>query len=216
MKKTTLVTIGLALTAAAPAVAARPPHKPGGNLSGVATPATVTFGSATVIAGKLTGNNNGGQPVTVTEDPFPYGDGYVNPLVVNTNTNGNYSARDVPESNRNYQVRARGEEALTGVRVRMRVSLALSDVTPARGQAVRFRGSVAPKHDGRTVLIQRRTATGTWPTIRTTTLKAATTGNRSTYSTLITIRSTGRYRARVLSDGDHVTSTSASRFERVH
>lgn len=219
MKKITLWTAGLVLVLAAPAAAThRPGHTPGGsgNLTAVATPQTVVFGAATVVAGKLSGNNSGAQQVTLTEDPFPYGGGYINPLTVNTDANGNYSFRDVPESNRNYQVTVRGEKAFTGVRVRMRVSLAASDLTPARGQRVRFSGSVAPKHDGRQALIQRRSATGVWVTVRRPTLRAVTTGNRSTYSTTMAILRSGSYRARVLAHGDHVTGTSVTRVLRVH
>jgi hypothetical protein len=203
MTKTILLTAGLSLAAVAPAAAAPAPGHGGGNLTAAATPPTVTFGAATVVAGKLSGNNNGGQTATLTEDPFPYGDGYINPLTVAT------------DANRNYLVKARGEQAATGVRVRMRVGLALSDLTPARAQRVRFSGSVAPKHDGRLVLIQRLSATGAWSTVRRTALRAAT-GNRSVYSTTIALRASGSYRARVLSHGDHLTGTSRTRVERVH
>jgi hypothetical protein len=69
---------------------------------------------------------------------------------------------------------------------------------------------VAPKHDGRTVVIQRLSATGAWITVRRTLLRS-TTGDRSRYRTSLVIRRTGRYRVRAGTDGDHLTGTSRTR-----
>jgi hypothetical protein len=102
---------------------------------------------------------------------------------------------------------AAGRQAFTGVRVRTRVSRRVSDSTRRRGQLVRFSGFVAPRHDGRPVLIQRRSATGVFVTVRRT-LLGPTTGNRSAYTTTLRVRSTAVYRARVLAHGDHLTGTS--------
>jgi hypothetical protein len=215
MKRTWFLALVGLLVAAAPAVAThRPGHGGPARLTAGAKPPTVTFGSATVVSGRLSGANSGGQRVTLTEDPFPYGDGYVNPLTATTGANGSYSLRTVPASNRNYRVTARGQTAFTGVRVRMRVSLSVSDSTPARGQRVRFSGSVAPRHDGRTVLVQRRSVTGRWVTVRRTSLRPAT-GDRSRYSTGLRIRRTATYRTRVRADGDHLAGTSRTRVLRV-
>jgi hypothetical protein len=201
---------GLAL--AAPALAAKPPKTPGaGRLTAVASPTPILFGASTVVSGKLTGQNNGNQLVTLAEDPFPYGDGYVDVTTTRTAANGSYSFRRFPPTNRNYRVRARNEQAFASVRVRMRLSLFVSDATPRRGQRVRFSGFVTPKHDGRKVYVQRRSSTGVWVTVRTTLANRPTTGDRSRYSTTLIIRRSGLYRARTLSDGDHLAGTSRTR-----
>ena len=87
----------------------------------------------------------------------------------------------------------------------------VSDKTPRRGQRVRFSGLVTPAHDGTAVKLQRRTRTG-WKTRQTLVLAAATPLNgvaRSTYSTRLRVRSTGRYRAVVVpTDGDHLRGKS--------
>jgi hypothetical protein len=214
MKRTSfLVVVGL-LAVAVPAEAThRPGHGGGGsgNFTAAAKPSPIVFGAATTVSGKLTGQNNGGQQVTLAEDPFPYGDGYTNVATATTANNGNYTfPRQFPATNRNYRVSTAAAQVFTGVRVRMRVSFFVGDSTPNRGQRVGFTGFVAPKHDGRTVLIQRRSSTGRWGTVRRTLLKA-TTGNRSRYSTSLVIRRTGTYRVRAGADGDHLTGTSRTR-----
>jgi hypothetical protein len=215
MKRTVLLGASLALLMiAGPSVAHhRPGHQgvPGGGggpLSARANPTPVTYAAPTTVSGKLTGPNNGAQLVTLAEDKFPYGDGFVDVTTTRTDGNGDYSFRQVPDSNRNYRVTVGSNQAFTSVRVRMRVSRRVSDSTPRRGQVVRFSGFVSPKHDGRAVLLQRRSATGVWVTVRRAAL-TATTGNRSAYATTRAVRSSGTYRARVLADGDHLTGTSA-------
>jgi hypothetical protein len=213
MKRTSFLVVAALLMAAVSAVAApkKPPPGGSGRLSAVARPTPLTFGQGTVVSGKLTGNNNSGHQATLAEDPFPYGDGYTNVATATTAANGDYAfPRRFPATNRNYRVTVQGRQAFTGVRVRMRVSFAVGDSTPNRGQRVGFTGFVAPKHDGRTALIQRRSATGRWGTVRRT-LLTATTGNRSRYSASLVIRRTGTYRVRVGSDGDHITGTSRTR-----
>lgn len=211
----TIGTLAL-LTASSTAWAThRPGHRPGsGNLNAAANPFVLTFGAATTVSGKLSGQNSGGQRVTLAEDPFPYGNGFVDVANATTDANGNYSFRVVPGTNRNYRVTARGQQAFTGVRVRMRVTLFLSDYTPVRRQLVRFSGFVHPRHDGRAILIQRLSATGVWVTVRRTVLLAST-STRSRFSTLLRVFSSSRYRALVGSDGDHLTGISRSRFARV-
>jgi hypothetical protein len=212
MKRTSfLLVVGL-LAVAVPAVAApKPPQGGSSRLSATVRPNPLIFGQGTVVSGKLTGQNNGGKQVTLAEDPFPYGDGYTNVATATTAANGNYAfPRQFPPTNRNYRVTIQGEQAFTGVRVMMRVSFVVGDSTPNRGQRVGFTGFVAPKHDGRTVLIQRRSSAGRWGTVRRTLLKA-TTGNRSRYSTSLVIRRTGTYRVRAGADGDHLTGTSRTR-----
>lgn len=212
MRRISFVIAAVALAAAAPAGGAPKPKPPRpGKLTAVARPTPVIFGQGTVVSGKLSGANNGGKQVTLAEDPFPYGDGYTNLATATTAGNGDYAFPSrVPASNRNYRVTVGAEQAFTGVRVRMRVSFAVGDSTPNRGQRVGFTGFVAPKHDGRAVLIQRLSATGSWGTVKRTLLRP-TTGNRSRYSTSLLIFRTGTYRVRAGADGDHITGTSRTR-----
>jgi hypothetical protein len=217
MKRILITTAAILAALAVPAAAT---HKPGhrapspGNLSITTKPFVVTFGSQTIVSGRYTGANNATRAVALAEDPYPYGGGYTNVATVNTDANGSYTFRVTPASNRNYRVTVGSDVAYSGVRVRKRVSFTVSDSTPAAGQRVVFSGYVAPKHDGQTALVQRRTATGAWRTVRTTALRPTTT-NRSRYSTTLTIRRTGTYRVRSGSDGDHLTGTSRLRTLRV-
>lgn len=215
MKRTLPAAIAALLLLSATATAThRPGHREGNRLTAQANPFVVTFGTATTISGRLTGPGNAGRAVTLAQDPYPYGNGFANVATTTTDASGNYSFRRTPASNRNYRVAAAGRRAFTGARVRTRLSFVVSTTTPRRGDRVTFRGLVAPAHNGRTVLIQRRTATGFWRVVERLGLVAAS-GERSRYRTRMTIRSTGRYRARLLGHGDHLTGTSASRLLRV-
>ena len=208
---TPLVTLALLGGATAAVAHHRPGHQGGPSRSGplnvTVRPTPVTYAGAVTISGRLSGQSNSGQRVTLAEDKFPFGDGYVDVTNTTTDGQGDYSFRQVPDSNRNYRVSVGSNQVFGTVRVRMRVSRRVSDSTPSRGEVVRFSGFVSPKHDGRQLLLQRRSSTGAWVTVRRTALRP-TTGNRSAWTTRRLIRRTGTYRARVLADGDHLTSTS--------
>lgn len=92
------------------------------------------------------------------------------------------------------------------VLVRYRVSLKVSDTMVSKGQRVRFKGAVAPAHDGRKVKIQRRTNTG-FKTVAKAVLRAAA-GGRSKYAKRIRVTRKGTYRVRVGADADHATGFS--------
>jgi hypothetical protein len=219
MKRTILVTAALAaLLPATAALAAKPPKPPRGTpaLSAAANPFVVTFGQSTTVAGRLTGATHSGQQVRLAQDPFPFGDGFQPLAQATTASNGNYSFRLLPLLNTNYRLASGSLQANTGVRVRHAVGLSVSDLTPARGQMVRFFGLVRPKHDGKVVLIQRRAPSGGWSTIRRTLLRPVATGNRSAFSTRLRIFSSRSYRARFPGDGAHLTGTSATRSLVVH
>jgi hypothetical protein len=112
-----------------------------------------------------------------------------------------------------YETKRTSPEVL--VRSRLRVGIRLSDSTPRRGQRVRFFGSVAPKHNGHRVYIQRKRADGRWVTIART-LTRASTGNRSRYSRRVRIFRTTLYRVKVRGHADHSTGFSRARSLRVH
>ena len=95
------------------------------------------------------------------------------------------------------------------------VGLKVSDSTPRKGQRVRFRGSVRPKHDGTRVAIQRKRADGTWVTVRSPLLRDAGSGY-STYSKRIRIRRSGTYRTVIAAHADHAEGVSRERTLTVH
>ncbi|HEX6714602.1 MAG TPA: hypothetical protein VF066_14505 [Thermoleophilaceae bacterium] len=205
--------------------AANPPKNPPGGapaLTIAAKPTLITFGRSATVSGRLTGNNHGNRPVGLQRNPWPFR-GMVNAGVTRTATNGSYSftVRPVrhtryravtPQPATIYDTLLRSPEVL--ILVRLRVGIRLSDSTPTRGQRVRFFGSVAPKHNGRKVFIQRRRRDGRWRTVARTVTRN-TTGRRSRYGKRVRIFRSGAYRVRVRGDADHRTGTSRARAIRV-
>lgn len=179
---------------------------------------TVTFGRPTTISGQLTGPNNAGVVITLEENPAPYTGAFKSTgLTATTDATGRYSIVVSPPLNTHYIVTAGEKKAQTkspeiAVRVRVKVTLRLSDRTPRAGQRVWFTGGVLPGHDGKIARIQRRTAAGRWRTIATTPLVAANPVGaitRSKYAKRLRIRKTGTYRVRVApADGDHIAGSS--------
>jgi plastocyanin len=94
------------------------------------------------------------------------------------------------------------------------VTLRISDSTPARGQRVRFFGSVRPERDGRLVQLQRRRRGGSFRTVERIRLRDAGAG-RSRYSKRLRVRSSAVFRARVPADADHEAGTSRTRRVRL-
>ena len=187
--------------------------------------ATLTFGAATTISGKLNGPGNAGVEITLEENPHPYTRGFKpTGLKTTTNASGGYTFSVKPDANTRYRATAKTKPPVTSpetaVTVRVKVTLRLSDRTPAVGQRVRFSGYVSPAHDGKVARIQRRTSTGSWKTVARATLVAATPVNgvaRSKFSKRLRINRTGTYRARVRpGDGNHAAGNSPRRRAVVH
>lgn len=213
--------LALLAVCAGPAVAQKPPkgNKPNPNLTIRASAAAVTYGRTVTITG-TTKDTPAGTQIELWHSPHPYS-GFKNTgKTAVVDPSGNYSIAGVaPQLHTQYKVVARtsppSESAAAFVRVRLRVSFRVSDSTPSRGQRVRFHGTVAPEHDGKPVLIQRRTSTGSYTTVaRTTTLDNGTASSK--YSKRIRIRRSGTYRVVVQSlDQDHDDGTSRRRTLRV-
>jgi hypothetical protein len=201
---------------------------PGGTVGNAVTirsrPNPVTYGSTTTISGQVTGSNNAGAKVTLESTPYPYTAPFKpTGLTATTSTTGGYSFSVKPGVNTRYRVTVKKPSltsSTTAVRVRVRVSLGVSTLTPRSGQLVRFSGTVTPAHNGKLALIQRRTSTGSWRTVARATLVAALPVNgvaTSKYSKRLRIFHTGTYRVSVNPrDGDHVTGTSRTRRLRTH
>lgn len=221
MKKLSAVLI-LALACAGPAIAAKPPPKPpkgNPNLTIKSSAAIVTFGRPLTLSGHAR-NVPAGTVMEAQVNPYPYSGfkptgktGVVDPA-------GNYSITGVvAQVHSQFRVVEQAAPATASgavfVRVRVRVSFRVSDSTPKRGSKVRFFGTVAPAHDGKQVLIQKRTATG-YKTVARTTLRDNGTAT-SKYSRRLKIGANATYRVvAVPADADHDNGTSRSRTLRVH
>ena len=201
-----------ALMAPGASLAAKPP-KNDNQVSLGATPVRVLFGRTTVLAGKVTGADHAGKTVTLQEDGYPF-DGFKASKTTTTAAGGDYSFSVIPALNTRYQVVAKTtpdvQSGVVFVQVVPRVSLAVSDGSIKQGTVVRFTGTVAPAHNGGTVLLQRRASSGSWSTIKTLTLAAAGT-SRSSYSTSMRVKSTTVYRTVFKADADHGTGKSKPR-----
>jgi hypothetical protein len=202
------------------AAPAQQPPKDRNRVSLEAARDRITFGATTTLSGKVTGRRSGGVEVALHADPFPVdSEGAV--AETTTDANGDFQFLGVnPDRHTRYRVTAKTSPPVTSghvdVLVRVRVTLRLSDRTPAAGERVRFRGSVTPEHDGVRVRIQRRTRDGRWKTVARTTTRDAG-DERSRYSRRVTIRRDGRYRVKVVPhDVDHLAGKSRRRFVDVH
>ena len=218
-----LTLLALALSPAAMAAKpAKPPKPPTGTtaITIAAKPSIIVFSGATTLSGRLSGNASGVAVRLEQDDSRPYGDSY-KPTAAATTTanNGAYAFTVKPLLNTQYRVVAQTSPPVTSpaslVRVRIRVGFNLSDTSPARGSLVRFSGSVFPAHDGRTVSIQKRSASGGFITVSRTTLRDAGTA-KSTYSRRLRVFRDGVYRVKVAGDGDHISGFSRLRTLTVH
>jgi hypothetical protein len=184
-----------------------------------AKPNPVVFGSSTVLSGRLSGGTTGGVTVRLeADDTRPYGDAYKAattptgaPITATSEGSGRFAFTLRPQRNTQYRAIAQASPPVTSaprlVLVRPLVGLIVSDRTPRAGALVRFRGTVRPPHDGRTVLIQRRSSTGRFTTVARTTLRDAGTVF-SSYSRRVRINRDGTYRVKMAGDADHVNGFS--------
>lgn len=213
------VAVAPAAVAQKPVKPPKPPKPTNSAITVDARPSIIVFAGATTLSGRVSGAS--GAVVRLEQDDTrPYGDRYTpTTSTATTANNGMYSFTVKPSLNTQYRVVAQTSPPLTSpaklVFVRMRVGLAVSDSTPARGRLVRFSGSVSPAHDGRSVSIQRRSSTGSFITVARTTLRDAG-ETRSTYSRRVRVNRDGVYRAKVAADGDHANGLSRLRSVTVH
>jgi hypothetical protein len=213
--------LAVVLVCAGPAVAAKPPKgpKPNPNLTIKASAGTVTFGRSVTLSG-TTKNITPGTSVELQQNPYPYAGFKPTGKTAVIDPSGNWAIAGVqPQMHTQYKVTAKTspptDSGAAFVRVRLRVSFKVSDSTPKKGARVRFSGTVAPAHDGKTVLIQKKTSTG-YRTVATTALLDNGT-DTSKYSKRIRIRRNGTYRVIAQSlDQDHDNGTSRTRTLRVH
>jgi len=212
MKRTIIITAAVAMLALPAVPLAQPEPK---NITITPNTATVKFGGAVTLSGKLTGQNNSGRTVIVEKDEFPF-DSFANVGTTQTNATGDWTFSDKPAANTRYRARSGTADSKTvDVMVRPAISLSLSDRTPAVGQRVRFSGQLCPEHDDISVALQRRFGTQ-WRTIRTMVLKDIPGGTCSSYSKRLRVRKTSAYRVHFNGDADHVAGNSRVKRARVH
>ena len=201
---------------AAPAAEAQKPPKQAKGLSISAVPSPVKFGRSVAVTGKLTGPQAGGEMIRLLEDPFPFGD-LMEVATAAVDAQGDYSFTRAPAINTRYQTGQGGlASEIVTVSVSPRVSLRLSDRTPAARSPVRFFGKVCPEHDGSALAIQRQIAPGQWRTLRSTTLADAAGTSCSTYSRKVRIKSDGLWRTALRTHADHAAGLSPARRIDVH
>jgi hypothetical protein len=215
MRKYALTAVLLGLTVNVAVALAAPPKK---SLTVRAQPDPVVFGRTVALTGHLTGANHAGKTVRVQADAFPYEGNFKNVASATTASSGAWAAADKPQVNTRYRAREGSTtSAIVTEKVRIRVSLKLSDRTPAAGHRVRFSGRACPQHDGKRVRIQRRTPTKKWRTVRRTTLKDLAGSTCSRYRKSFRVFRDGTYRAVVVSaDLDHANGVSRRRRVDVH
>ena len=203
------------------ATAKKPPKPaPGPNpdLTIAADPNPVPFGKTTTISGRLRGSDNSGKTIELGENPYPFRTGnnafrkVGDPAT--TDANGDYSFTVTPELNTNYRTRTTNvdPEEISGpvfVRVKMRITRAVDDRTPDRGDMVTFSGKVRPAHDDLNVLLQRRRPSGTWRTLAQVGLDPGPPAeDSSVYTHQIEISRDGVWRARIKRDEEHLGNRS--------
>ena len=215
------VVLTMALVCAVPALAAKPPKpvNPNSNLTLKVSSTAVNFGRSVVFTGTVK-NIASGTTVELQQNPYAYSGFKATGKTAVIDPAGNYAiAGVVPQVHTQYKVVAKTSPPTTSgtvfVRVRMSVRFSVSDSTPKRGQAVRFFGTAAPAHDGKPVLIQKRTTSGYKTVARTVLLDNGTATSK--YSKKLRIRSSGTYRVVVQSlDQALDNGTSRTRSLRVH
>ena len=155
MKRSGLIAGLAAAVAVAVPVVASAHHKAGhgggpssgpanADLTIAARPAVTVFRRATVISGRLRTPNNAGRVITLFEDEYPFGNGDRAATTARTDANGDYSFTRHPARNTSYRTAALPGvtyptpvfSARVLVKVRIRISIRVSDRTPRVGQLV--------------------------------------------------------------------------------
>jgi len=217
VKRITLSALALAALAVLPIAtgAAAPPNN---HLTLTAKPNPVVFHRTVTLSGKLTGSHHAGKSVTVQTDPYPYGT-FTNVGSATTDSGGNWSLTVRPGRNTRYRAKVGSTtSAVVTEKVRIRVSLRLSDSTPTVGHRVRFFGRACPQHDGATVKIQRFSrTTHHWVTKRRTVLRDIPGSTCSRYSRRLRVFHDGTFRTVVVSnDKAYANGVSRKRFINAH
>lgn len=197
------------------ALAAKPPTN-NATLTIAVAPALVTYGQFTNVSGVLS-TKAANVPLILEAQPHPFTGKWITAGTTNTVADGVYSFATKPLITTHYRVVTKGKPAVrsaeAGVQVRWKVGLGVGDLTPRKGQNVRFSGTVKPGYAGGSVLVQKKTSLG-WKTVKQVALTTSPLG--STYSVRMRIRHNGRYRSVVMGNGAYETGISRGRHLVVH
>jgi hypothetical protein len=187
-----------ALVLVAPALAKPGPSSSSATIAVSQNP--IVVGSSTVLSGKVSGKKAAGAKVDLQAEPAS-SKAFSTVSSTTADASGHYSFKVTPSVNTTYRVMAKTAPSATSsnllVKVRVRVTMRVSTTKPALGKRVRVFGSVLPAYTGKTVLIQRKTATGGWKTVAQAKLLAATplgSITRSRYTKRIRFRKADVYR----------------------
>jgi hypothetical protein len=202
-----------ALALVGPALA-KPPGAGSSTVTIAAAPTSVVFGSASTISGQATGKKAAGASIELQAQSST---GTFSKVATATaDSTGHYSFKVTPTQNTTYRVVAHTAPQATSsnvaVKVRVKVTLAVSTTKPKAGSLVRFSGFVLPAYNGKAVQIQRKTTTG-FRTVAHATLAAATPLGavaRSKFSKRLRIRRSGTYRV-LFNPADGLREPNASR-----
>lgn len=218
-----LTTLGAAATMGATVATAAPPVVGAHSITLAARPATITYLRSTQLTGTFSGAETASQKVTLESTDFPFTAPFSRVASTTTSATGSFAFTVAPFAATRYRVTGKAKHSpqtvspVVTVKVRYKLTLRVSDSTPKAGQRVRFSGLVYPAHDGRKVSIQRRTASGSWKTLKRTALVSRVgSPPQSAYQTSLRVGRSGRYRVSIGSDADHVRNHSSPRRLRVH
>lgn len=218
LMRTAMLAVLVTATVATAAIAAKP-NPSQGQLSIAVSAAKIGWGQDVGVTGALTGTTPvSGIKVTLQQDGFPYGK-YTNVTSTTTDAQGHYGFLGVkPALNTRYrtvaETKPKSLSTTPAVLVRPKVVLSVSDRTPATGTKITLSGSVWPAHDGRSILIQRRTSSG-WKTLNTVTLADAG-ADHSAYTVQRSAKRDVVYRARMAAHDDHLAGSSPRKSVKVH
>jgi hypothetical protein len=159
------------------------------NLTINASADPITFGQTVTISGVLAPGKS--MPVTLLARTD--GTRFSPVAQVNTDTSGNYSfPAQMPVNSTLYRVQGAGKKsAVLYEGVKDLLTAEASPVTVEAGQAVTFKGTVAPDHTGHVVYLERQNASGTGFHIVQVSFVRARSTRSSTRSTFPARRSSG-------------------------
>ncbi|HVF03650.1 MAG TPA: hypothetical protein VNA20_02300 [Frankiaceae bacterium] len=176
---------------------------------------TVVYGARVTLSGRLTDTRTGaalgGQRVELWRrakgtTTFAFR------AAATTTSNGRVAFSELPAAHMEYRLRhpasavAAASSTVSAVLVRAKVPVTPSSATARRGTAVHLYASVAPKHAGVPLTLQRYSG-GVWRTV--TTVKTATTGSVR-FTVAPTAAGTYYYRVRFAGDAHHLGANSST------
>jgi hypothetical protein len=179
------------------------------------SPNPVRAGTATTLAGTLTGTGNGSRQVVLQANPWPYTQGFLNvsnALVTDGNGNFSFPVLSVPVNTQFRVLMPQKPGVVSPITVlgtKVRVTTHLRVRRGSRSGVVRLYGNLTPAVDGTQVLIQKFVH-NRWTNIGSTSARHAS-GGRSSYSKSLRQRHPGRYRVYHNAAEPHVPNIGVTR-----